>query len=288
MKLGAMIPSFGCKRTLAKRIVAELGPHDAYWELCCCSCAVLFAKEPCRMETVVDLWGDVTHLIRCLQDDDAALALYGRTARTTMSDVLYREAFERIAEQPPPADDLIDIDRAYDLLVYSWQGRNGTIGARAAMSGSYSVRYTNSGGSPATRWKQVAESIPPWNCRLRNVTVLRRDIFEVLTRIEDRAGVVIYIDPPYVVKGAKYIHDFAPDDHARLAEALRRFKKTRVVVSYYDHPLVRELYAGWTFVECAVTKSLTHIGRRDSKGGDKAPEILIINGPSFTQAGGLF
>lgn len=283
----AIIPSFGCKRTLAPRIVAELGKHDAYWELCCCSCAALFAKEPCRMETVVDLWGDVTHLIRCLQNDRVAVRLFRRASRTVMSDVLYREAFQRIDGSPPPADGVVDLDRAYDFLVYSWQGRNGTIGARTE-STSYCVRYTNNGGHAATRWRRVAESIPWWNERLRDATVLQRDIFAVLPKIPDVKGTVIYIDPPYIEKGAKYIHDFTDTDHLQLCQAVRRFKRTRVVISYYDHPDVRTMYPGWTFVDCSTTKSLVSAGKRDQRGTTKAPEVLIINGPSLTQSGELF
>lgn len=40
----AIAPWFGSKRTLAPRIVAELGSHRAYWEPFCGSMAVLLAK----------------------------------------------------------------------------------------------------------------------------------------------------------------------------------------------------------------------------------------------------
>lgn len=36
------------------------------------------------------------------------------------------------------------------------------------------------------------------------------------------------------------------DDHARLAKELLRFKRARVVVSYYDDPRLAELYPDWT------------------------------------------
>jgi DNA adenine methylase len=88
------------------------------------------------------------------------------------------------------------------------------------------------------------------------------------------------------VKGAKYVHDFAADDHARLAEALGRFKRARVIVSYYEHPAIREMYAGWTVLDCTMAKAMSNQGMRD-KGGDAAvaPEILLINGPSYTAGG---
>ena len=65
--IGALVPYFGAKRTLAPAIVEELGPHVAYWEICCGSMAVLFAKEPSRTEVVNDLHGDLVNLARVVQ-----------------------------------------------------------------------------------------------------------------------------------------------------------------------------------------------------------------------------
>lgn len=118
---------------------------------------------------------------------------------------------------------------------------------------------------------------------MRNVTILNRDGFDLLERIEDAPGTAIYCDPPYLVKGAKYLHDFNPEDHTRLAELLARFQKTRVIVSYYDHPALADLYpAGkWTKVSRVVNKAMTN---SNTGGGNKtAIEVLLINGPSFSE-----
>lgn len=105
---------------------------------------------------------------------------------------------------------------------------------------------------------------------------------EVLSNIEDATHVSIYCDPPYLVKSDKYVHDFKAEDHRRLANLLMRFTKTRVVVSYYDHPDLAGLYPGWTVVHCPTTKALVNQGMRDQQGGQVAPEVLLINGPSLT------
>lgn len=68
----------------------------------------------------------------------------------------------------------------------------------------------------------------------------------------------------------------------RLAGLLNRFKENRIVVSYYAHPKLEGLYPGWTVVECTVTKSLVSQGKRDKSNKVLAPEVLLINGPSFT------
>jgi hypothetical protein len=52
---------------------------------------------------------------------------------------------------------------------------------------------------------------------------------------------------------------------------------------------VRALYRGWTVVDASKSKALVNRGMRDAGGAAvvKAPEILLINGPSLT-GGGLF
>lgn len=109
------------------------------------------------------------------------------------------------------------------------------------------------------------------------------DGIELIERIEDKAGTAIYCDPPYLVKGSKYLHDFSDgfmtqaNDHDRLATALGRFKKTRVVVSYYKHPALSSLYPEWTVRDVTQTKALVSQGRRDADNKVESPEVLICN-----------
>ncbi len=297
MKITALAPWFGGKRTLAPRIVAELGKHRVYWEVFAGGMAVLFAKEPTVMETVNDLHGDLINLARVVHSDELAPVLFDRVNRTAMHEGVFAEARARtLARKNAPASDVPDLQRAADYMVCAWLGRNGVSGTSSYNQG-FCVRYTANGGHAAKRFQSVAESIPAWWQRLRNVTILNRNARELLPRIEDKAGTALYIDPPYFEKGAKYVHDFddaaefagmfcgdedRPMSHGELAELLSRFKKSRVVVSYYDHPEIRRLYRGWTFIDCTMTKSLVNQGMRSKEGAVKAPEVLIVNGPSFT------
>jgi DNA adenine methylase len=59
------------------------------------------------------------------------------------------------------------------------------------------------------------------------------------------ARTLLYLDPPYYVKGQEmlYANYYGPDDHAEVA-ALVRGMAVPWVVSYDDHADVRELYAG--------------------------------------------
>lgn len=292
MKICALSPWFGAKRNLAAEILKEVPPHRKWDEPCCGSLAVTLAKEPASCETVNDLHGDLINLARVLKDEDLAVDLYGRCSRFILHEGLFTEAAERYrARGYAPAGDTPDVDRAEDFMVCSWFGRNGVAGTSSYNQG-FCVRYTANGGNAATRWQSAVESMPAWHRRLRGVTVLNRDMFEIIARYDDDDRAVIYVDPPYLVKGAEYVHDFQPEDHGRLAELLARFKRARVIVSYYDHPELDRLYDGWTKRRIVVTKSLVNQGARSrtTEQPVKAVECLLINGPSLVEAspGNLF
>ena len=307
MKMNAIAPWFGGKRTLAPVIVEELGKHRAYWEPFCGSMAVLLAKEPCSQETVCDLHEDLTNLAWVLADPVKAVELYERLNQVIFTEAIFEYAREVLQQKGPSFG---SADRAYWYFIFSWMGRNGLAGTSRALTSAMAIRYTSGGGSPTIRFRSAKESIPPWHYRLQNALILRRDAFEVLPEIEDKEGTVIYIDSPYLFEtrssgakfdqGAKYLHDFdepardepagnlfggtkKKDKHDLLAEALFRYKHSRVVISYYDHPRLRDLYAGWTFRSLDANKNMAAQNRRDMAGRTEAPEILIINGPSFVE-----
>lgn len=326
MKVKALAPWFGGKRTLAPEIVAELGPHTQYFEPFCGSMAVLFAKEPSQKETVNDLHGGLVCLARVVADGLAAPQLFNRLQTTMFSEDLLEQAADRLDSwEMEPAWLLCDdrhgenpgyrradanmLEFAYWYFLACWMGRNGTAGTER-LDYQIAVRWTKGGGSPTVRWKNAVDSLPAWHERLRNVVILRRDAFKILNRFEDVAGTAIYVDAPYMREtrsngspksggGGRYLHDFedkspmgrslfpdaCPDDdnkHNLLAGILRSYREARVVVSYYDCPRVRRLYEGWTFIDKTRQK---HLHAQNGRGArpKEAPEILIINGPSFTE-----
>lgn len=303
MAITAIAPWLGSKRSLAPLIVRELGPHHAYFDVPCGSLAVVFEKPPSPQETAVDLHGDLTNLAFVLQNIDQAEALYDRLSRTLFADGVLDRARAYLRDAGDlPLDAPADPERAYWYFIQAWAGRNGVAGAlRDAWQ--LCVRWTPGGGGATTRWRNAVESIPAWHTRLRHVVILRRDLFKVIPKIpDDMPGkVALYCDPPYTLASRSgdnnggYKHDFTdfgggllPDDHTRLRDELRRFDpgskpRSRVVVSYYDDPRIRDLYEGWTVVECYRHKNL-HTQNARRSGVSKAPEILIINGPSYTAA----
>lgn len=308
-----IVPWFGAKAMMAiKHIVPEIGGHKNYIEPFCGSCSVLMAKPQVAYETVNDLHGDLTHLLRCLQDEAIALWLYGAAARTCVSEGILLDARALIDSSPPPDHgEPCDRHRALAYLVQSWMMRNGLAGTDRRLSGlsrapnlEIALRFNTSGGSPTVRWASMVESIPSWHVRLRSVMVLRRNAMEMLEQIEDQDGLAIYADPPYLPESrtsmrsgntrASYKYEFeaaqpgifgAMDDHDRLADLLRRYRKARVVVSYYAHERLDALYPGWNVLDCSQHKNMANGSKGRPAGAQAdAPEVLLINGPSLAGA----
>lgn len=314
MKITGVAPWFGAKRSMARLIASELGPHVQYFEPFCGSMAVLFGKEPTRHETVNDLHGDLINLAQVLQEAESAERLYDRLNRTLVCEVLLEQA--GITIENVPLEDVgsgmsARTDRAYWFFLACWLCRNGTAGTQR-QDYQIAVRWTKNGGSPAVRFRSVIDSIPAWHQRLQNVVILCRDAFDILPRFEDAEGTAIYVDPPYPreTRGnhdlngcGRYLHEFSQpdpqlfsrspdggkramqehDDWTRLATILRKFTKARIVVSSYECEKVRALFDGWTFVQHQTNKQLHQQNGRGNR-RQAVTELLICNGPSLTAA----
>lgn len=277
MKIKAILPYFGGKRNLAPQIVEAMGPHKVYWEPFCGSMAVLMLKPPCEMETVNDLHGDLINLARVIQDKELGFELYDKLYRMCYAEQFFREAKERWMSRPKTVYKMADMGRAYDYFVVSWMGLNGVSGTERC-NYQFALRWCRGGGQGARRWRSVIESMPVWHKRLQNVVILQRDAFEILENIKDEKETVVYCDPPYFDKSDKYVHDFSPEQHEQLAQSLRRFKKARVIVSYYDDPKLDNLYEGFSKIYLNVsTQSLRNATRGKKKPRKQQMEVLLVN-----------
>ncbi len=281
MKLTSLLPWFGGKRTMAPEIVRQLGPHQFYFEGCCGSMAVLFAKDPSEHEQVCDMHDGLINLAWMIQEEKFAVQLFNRLQTVLYSDELYARSKEWLEVDDRVSNTRDPLDRAYHYFIASWMGRNGVSGT-ARVNYQIATRWTKGGGSGPLRFKNAIDSIPAWCERLRNVHILNRDLFDVLPKIEDDHGVAIYCDPPYLpgtVSGnSKYVHDFTGDQHMRLAKELRRFKRARVIVSYYADPQLDRLYPKWSVMDCSRQNHL-HVQNKRGSGRKEAPEVLLVNGP---------
>ena len=112
---------------------------------------------------------------------------------------------------------------------------------------------------------------------LRDATITNSDFKWLLD--EPGNDVLVFCDPPYMKdteyskSGKLYEHGFTTEDHRRLRDAVARCPH-RVVLSYDDHPRIRELYRKLYVHEA----SWTYMLRSDGRLGR---ELIITNYPAL-------
>jgi DNA adenine methylase len=106
--------------------------------------------------------------------------------------------------------------------------------------------------------------------RFREVRITALDFAALID--EAPASAFIYADPPYIAKGPKlYKFSMQEQDHQRLATALRRCAAPWVL-SYDEHPLMRELYQSWARIQ---TVHLTYTTAVANGNRRKNAEVVI-------------
>lgn len=169
-----------------------------------------------------------------------------------------------------------DLVAAENYFVSCWMGRASKAGLIPCdeFTGRPSIRWKADGGDSAVRYFSALRMLGTFAKTLRRCTFETMDAFDFLARCEDLDGHGVYADPPFPEAGRRYKHNAGQTPaeerawHTRLRDALLRFRHTRIVVRFYDHPLIRELYSksDWIWRE--------FVGRKQSN--EYAPEILLL------------
>jgi DNA adenine methylase len=90
--------------------------------------------------------------------------------------------------------------------------------------------------------KQI-ENIKALSRYADQIDVTNLDALDYLKRTISLENSLVYLDPPYFVKGHKlYKNFYQPSDHIKIANELRRKRRSNWVVSYDDVPEIRAAY----------------------------------------------
>lgn len=283
-KILAYAPWGGGKRTLAPKIVRQLGSHEEYDEWFVGGCAILPQKYRCEREHINDANPWLVNVLQCVRN-------HAYVQRLLAGYKFAKEVFDEScaivnAQTTLPADGAMACELAARQLVVWWMGPNGLAGTTGKPW--FAQRHTKTGGDPSVRWDSFRRSLPALSQRLRNVEITGVHFREAAARRTDRAGLAIYCDPPYLTKSFRYAVDFAGmETHRELAAILNGYRKTRVVVSYYDQrdddnlfgggSLIDELYPPdlWTRHEVAMSKASANARTGATK--TEATELLLVN-----------
>lgn len=251
----------GSKWRIAKWIISNFPSNYqdmTYLEPFFGSGSVFFNKERSRIETINDLDSDVVNLFKIVRERPAELAYL--VSMTPWSREEYKDSYVKTND---------DLENARRFIVRTWQA----IGAKTSdITGCRN--NINSENRTIQGFNTVLpESIMQICVRLQHnkkgtVQIEHQDIFKLFQRY-DRGGVIMYLDPPYVLSTRSkriYKHEFSDDDHIRLLQ-LCQTSKANIIISGYKCDLYDEYLDGW-HTDSIIT---------DCESGQKRIETIWMN-----------
>lgn len=109
--------------------------------------------------------------------------------------------------------------------------------------------------------------------RLKFVQIENLD-FRRIFEIYDGPDTLFYVDPPYVGYEREYHGNFSEQDHHDLAIILNSIKG-KAMLSYYEHPLINELYKKWNRKEISTLQWC--VNRVEGEKRNAVTELILMN-----------
>lgn len=239
----------GSKWRIAPWVIKHFPPHTCYVEPFCGGASVLFRKQASPIEVINDLNGDVVNFFRVLRDNLTDLI---RVIELTPYSRAELEAAMTLTDDP--------LERARRFYIRARQMY--TAGEAQSLRGWRFERSTIRGTRVIDEWNNTSH-LSPCAKRLKAAQIECDTALNVIKRYDD-TGTLFYCDPPYVFESRsgsrEYKNEMSDDDHVALAGTLNQIKGM-AIISGYDTPLYRELYAGWQMIttEAYTLKNLQRI-----------------------------
>ncbi len=223
---------FGGKGKTAKYIINKMPPHDCFVDLFGGAAHVIAQKPPITNEVYNDIDGEVVNFLLVARTEPE------RLTQACESLPYSRALYEKWKREKPPED---DFERAVRFFFINRSG--------IAKGNSDSAFSTNTGWrhsrehNTARTYQSACKAIKNFAERMKTVMIDNRDFREVVP-VYDSPTTLFYVDPPYIGREKYYAGGFDEQDHRELAEMMNNLQG-KAIISYYDHPLLDELYPNW-------------------------------------------
>lgn len=249
---------FGGKGKVAQLIINYMPPHRSYIEPFGGAAHVIAQKPRAPHEVYNDIDGDLVNFIMIARDQPEKLCRACETLPYS------RELYERWKSEPMPSD---PFDRAVRFFYLNRSGIAKGNGPGTYKTGwRHSTQFTQ---NPAVGYQSACKLISSFSERMKGVMIEHDDFRRVIEKY-DSTDTLFYVDPPYIGREKYYAGGFTEKDHRELAEILNNIKG-KAIVSYYDDPLLTELYPNW--------RRETFESYKQVVNGDNcfAEELLLMN-----------
>lgn len=251
---------FGGKFYLAKTIISLIPEdHKNYVEPFAGGANVLLQKPRSKVEVYNDLDSNVVNFFKVLKDNPGKLVK--AADKLPYSRLLFNE-FKQ---------DYHDLDDKFQKALYFYY-----INRCSFSGGQTDITHNGWSGGNHDRPKIYHNKLKTFKAisdRLKGVYIENSPFEHILSKYDD-SKTVFYIDPPYIDRGHRYYGNFQESDHRKLADILNSCRG-RVILSYYDAPLVSELYKEWNELRLESYAYSQKIEKKQSF--DKREELLLMN-----------
>ncbi|MGG1598498.1 DNA adenine methylase [Paenibacillus naphthalenovorans] len=223
---------FGGKSKYAEFIISRMPSHKKYIEPFGGAAHVIAQKGRIGHEVYNDIDGNVVNFLLVASSHPEKL-------RESCEAIPYsRQLYERWKKEPLPDD---DFERA---VRWFYMNRSGISKGNAKDVADTGWRHsTKSNQNPANGYISACRLINDFAERMKGVMIEHDDFRNIITKYDD-ADALFYVDPPYIGREQYYAGNFSEQDHRDLAELLNSIKG-KAIISYYDDPLLDELYPNW-------------------------------------------
>jgi len=256
MKARSPLIWFGGKEKVAKYIIAKMPEHKTYCEPFGGAAHVIAQKPRSDFEIYNDIDGDLVNFLMVVREQTYELA------RACDSLPYSRKLYEEWRDSDWPED---KFERA---VRFFYLNRSGIAKGNGPASGRTGWRHHHSANT-AQAYRKAIDLFESFANRMRYVQIDCNDFRKVILE-NDTPETLFYVDPPYFGREKYYAGGFTEQDHRDLAKILNSVKG-KVILSYYDHPLLAELYPGWHIESYTATKQMVN------NGSQKAQELLLMN-----------
>lgn len=233
--MNAILKYPGGKWRIADWIISYFPEHKVYCEPFFGSGAVFFNKQPCYIETINDMNGDIVNLFRVCRDYPEELA------RAINLTPFARDEFISCSI---PSDN--PIEQARRTLVRYHQ----SFGTSNSSKNSWRNVQTYGGPRCATMWNCLPDTI--MNCceRLKDAQIENTDALTLIERYNNE-NTLIYLDPPYLQNLRKknmYKCEMSDEQHIEMLRLIKK-SKSKIILSGYDNELYNSELFNWVTAE---------------------------------------
>lgn len=249
-----MFPWPGGKTRLAPHLLPLIAerPHHCYVEAFAGSAAMLFERQPAKVEVLNDVNGELVRLYRVVANH---LDEFMRQLQWVL---VSRDVFKGAEAQA--VETLTDIQRAARFYYLQKLSFGGKVEGRALGVGPTTAKRISR--------DRVLRTLTAAHRRLENVVVENLPWQRCVSKY-DRAETLFFLDPPYWGTTG-YDSEFGIEQYQALADFMAN-SKGRVILTINDHPGMRELFDGFHRVSVPIHYTV------GGGGGAARTELIYTN-----------